>query len=168
MQEKILDALRAQMLKSGHVLMCQHPWNKPVPLQRAWCLFEAFVARNNNIPLSMAFGQDDAAALHAAVSDGSYDAATAVGEIRAQDALATKHEDKQLILGIVENATGIEQFNKDVQDNLLKAMRGTVTALIAQAHTQTRSQTSVNLRKSAEAKGKQQAVPEQVQVQLDI
>ena len=165
-QAKISDALRAQMLKSGHVLMCQHPWNQPVPLQRAWCLFEAFVARDNGIPLSMAFGQDDAAALHAAASDGSYNAAEAVGEIRAQDALATKDADKQLILGIVENSIGLEQFNKDVQDNLLKAMRGTVTALVAQAHARTRKQTSLKLRKSAEAKGKQQAVPEQVQLQF--
>ena len=74
--------------------------------------------------------------------------------------------DKQLILGIVENSIGLEQFNKDVQDNLLKAMRGTVTALVAQAHARTRKQTSLKLRKSAEAKGKQQAVPEQVQLQF--
>ena len=168
MQQQIVVAPRTQMLKAGHVLMCLWPLEAPTPLRRAWCLFELWVALQNDIKLTMCFGKAEAKDLLAAVRAGSFDVNKMVGEIRAQDALATKHEDKQLILGIVENATGIEQFNKDVQDNLLKAMRGTVTALIAQAHTQTRSQTSVKLHKSAEAKGKQQAVPEQVQVQLDI
>ena len=53
MQQQLVDALKAQMLKAGHVLMCLWPLQSPTPLKRAWCLFEAWVAIHNGIKLTM-------------------------------------------------------------------------------------------------------------------
>eukprot|EP00937_MAST-01D_sp_MAST-1D-sp2_P003154 g3154.t1 len=134
MQRQIVDALRTQMLKSGHVLMCLWPWYKPVPLQRAWCLFELWVALDSGIDLTMCFGASDADALRAAITAGSFDVGKIVGDIRAQDAGAMKAQDKQLILGLIEGTTGIDEFNRLVQAHMLQCMGDTMTTVLARAH----------------------------------
>ena len=133
MQQKIVDALRAQMLKSGHVLMCLWPLEAPTPLRRAWCLFELWVALQNDIKLTMCFGKAEAKDLLAAVCAGSFDANKMVGEIRAQDAGSMLQQDKDLILGLIEREMGVEQFNTEMQAKLRKCIKDTVTSVIARA-----------------------------------
>ena len=135
-QRQILAALKAQMQKSGHVLMCMWPLEAPTPLARAWCLFELWVALQNGIKLTMCFGSVDAAALHEAVRGGSFDAAKMVGEIRAQDAGAMDKNDKRMILGLIDSAMGIDFFNEEMQRQLLACMKQTVASVIM--HTRAR------------------------------
>ena len=135
-QRQILAALKAQMQKSGHVLMCMWPLEAPTPLARAWCLFELWVALQNGIKLTMCFGSVDAAALHEAVRGGSFDAAKMVGEIRAQDAGAMDKNDKQIILSLIDSAMGIDEFNEEMQQQLLACMKQTVASVIM--HTRAR------------------------------
>eukprot|EP00937_MAST-01D_sp_MAST-1D-sp2_P001009 g1009.t1 len=134
MQQELVSALKSQMLKSGHVLMCLWPWHKPVPLQRAWCLFELWVASEAGIDLTMCFGASDADALREAITSGSFNVAKIVGEIRAQDAGAMEAQDKQLILGLIEASTGIEEFNRLMQAHMLQCLGDTVTTVLARAH----------------------------------
>jgi hypothetical protein len=125
MQRQVVGALKAQMLKAGHVLMCLWPLEMPVPLSRAWCLFELWVALENDIGLTMCFGDADATALHEAVQCGSFDVAKVVGEIRAQDAGCTVQADKELILGLIEDEMGVMNFNAQMQERLLECMKQT-------------------------------------------
>ena len=55
MQQQIVVALRTQMLKAGHVLMCLWPLEAPTPLKRAWCLFELWIALQHGVKLTMCF-----------------------------------------------------------------------------------------------------------------
>ena len=41
LQSEIVDALKSQMIRSGRILLCLHPWNRPIPLRRVWCLVRA-------------------------------------------------------------------------------------------------------------------------------
>ena len=116
MQQQILDALTAQMLKAGHVLMCLSPLQAPVPLKRAWCLFELWVALQSNIKLTMCFGSGDADKLHAVVRGGNFDVRKLVGVIRAEAAGAMDEGDKRLILGLIEDAMGVARFNAEMQE----------------------------------------------------
>ena len=129
-QRQIMGALKAQMLKAGHVLMCLWPLQSPTPLKRAWCLFEAWVALHNGIKLTMCFGDADAAALFQAVRDGSFDVRRILGEIRAQDAGCLLQKDKELILGLIETEMGVDRFNAELQEKLLGCMRQTVAAVV--------------------------------------
>merc|ERR1711871_1204203 len=133
MQNQIVGALKAQMIKSGHVLMCLWPLEAPTPLKRAWCLFELWVALQNDVKLTMCFGDADAAKLLEAVRAGSFDVAKMVGEIRAQDAGAMDKNDKKLILGLIESQMGVARFNEEMQEKLLHCIKETVTTVITRA-----------------------------------
>ena len=130
----VVQALQAEMRHSGHVLMCMHPWNQPVPLRRMWCLFELFTAMNTGVDLTMCFGEDDAAALCAAISNGYFDAKDAVGEIDAANAGASVASDKEMIMGLIEEQVGLDRFNAEMREYLLKAFKTTVTGVLARQH----------------------------------
>eukprot|EP00937_MAST-01D_sp_MAST-1D-sp2_P001674 g1674.t1 len=130
LQRHIVDALTAQMLKAGHVLMCLWPLEAPTPLRRAWCLFELWVALRNDIKVTMCFGSADADALHAAVRGGSFNVAKVVGEIRAQDAGAMDETDRQLILGLIDNEMGVDRFNTEMQERLIVCIQQTVARAV--------------------------------------
>ena len=131
MQDHVCKTLKAQMLKSGHVLMCLWPLEAPVPLKRAWCLFELWMALQNGVKVTMCFGGADGAALYDAVRDGSFDIAKLVGEIRAQDAGCMEQKDKDMILSLIENEMGVERFNAELQQKLHKCLQDTVRSVIA-------------------------------------
>lgn len=139
LQQQIVASLEGQMTRAGHVLMCLHPWNKPVPLKRAWCLFELFVAMQSGCKVTMCFGRDDARALQAAVSNGNFSADLAVGEIDAAAAGATKSSDKELIMALIAEKVGVNAFNSQMQQYLKTAMKGTVTAVLSQHSTRSQS-----------------------------
>ena len=134
LQKRIIASLTGQMINSGHVLVCLHPWHNPVPLRRSWCLFELYVALEAKMKLSMCYGKEDADALHAAVVDSTFDAERVIGEIRAQDASAMKLKDKQMIMETIDSSLGLERFNTDMQAYLLKATKSAVTTVLAQKY----------------------------------
>jgi hypothetical protein len=131
LQQEILAVLESNMQSSAHVLMCLHPWNHPVPLRRMWCLFELFVAVRSNVKLTMCFGREDADALYTAISNGHFSAEDAVGEIDAANAGATVPDDKEMIMALIEEQVGLERFNAEMREYLLKAFKTTVTSVLA-------------------------------------
>ena len=112
MQQQIVATLESNMTRSGHVLMCLHPWSRPVPLRRAWCLFELFVAMQVECKVSMCFGHEDSDSLYNAITNGHFSAEEAVGEINAARAGATKASDKEMILELITKRVGVERFNE--------------------------------------------------------
>ena len=134
MQERLVTALKSQMIKAQHVLMCLHPWSQPIPLSRAWCLFELFVALESKCKTSMCFGRQDADALFAAAKDPHFTAGDAVGKIDAANADATDASDKELIIGLIKNTMGIERFNATMQAALLKSFTAAVTGVLGRAY----------------------------------
>jgi hypothetical protein len=100
-----------------------------VPLARAWCLFELFVAMKSDCKVSMCFGTEDAAALHAAITKGDFSAERIIGDIDAAGAGAMKQSDKDLIMALIAEQVGIEQFNANMQAYFKTAMKGAAVAL---------------------------------------
>ena len=134
MQEMVVNALQSEMIRSAHVLMCLHPWNQPVPLRRMWCLFELFTAVSNGVELTMCFGEEDASALYTAIANGYFDAEDAVGEIDAANAGASVASDKDMIMRLIEEQVGLDRFNSEMREYLLKAFKATVTGVLARHH----------------------------------
>ena len=130
----VVNALQSEMIRSAHVLMCLHPWNQPVPLRRMWCLFELFTAVNNGVELTMCFGEEDASALYTAIANGYFDAEDAVGEIDAANAGASVASDKDMIMRLIEEQVGLDRFNNEMREYLLKAFKATVTGVLARRH----------------------------------
>ena len=130
----VVNALRSEMIRSAHVLMCLHPWNQPVPLRRMWCLFELFTAVSNGVELTMCFGEEDASALYTAIANGYFDAEDAVGEIDAANAGASLASDKDMIMRLIDEQVGLDRFNSEMREYLLKAFKATVTGVLARHH----------------------------------
>ena len=86
-------------------------------------------------------------ALHVAVMSGNFDVTQIVGEIRAQDAGAMDETDKQLILGLIQDAMGMDCFNIEMRERLLECMKLTVAAVIARGGARGRLQRQTMLSK---------------------
>eukprot|EP00937_MAST-01D_sp_MAST-1D-sp2_P006852 g6852.t1 len=114
LQNQLVQVLESNMKSAAHVLMCLHPWSRPVPLRRMWCLFELFVAVQSKVKLTMCFGAEDADALYAAVANGNFSAEEAVGEIDAANAGASVVADKQMIMKLIHAQVGMQRFNAEM------------------------------------------------------
>eukprot|EP00936_MAST-01D_sp_MAST-1D-sp1_P000585 g585.t1 len=147
-QKQIVAALEGEMTRSRHVLMCMHPWSEPVPLTRAWCLFELFVAIEADCKVTMCFGREDSDALYVAIANGHFSPEKAVGDIDAQNAGATKTSDKKLIIDMIAEKVGVDAFNQQMKEYLKAAMRKTVTAVLARGLRPKSSVTRASMRTS--------------------
>ena len=99
-----------------------------------WCLFELFTAVSNGVELTMCFGEEDASALYTAIANGYFDAEDAVGEIDAANAGASVASDKDMIMRLIEEQVGLDRFNSEMREYLLKAFKATVTGVLARHH----------------------------------
>ena len=82
----------------------------------------------------MCFGREDADALYAAVANGNFRAEDAVGEIDAANAGATVASDKDMIMALIQEQVGLDRFNTEMREYLLKAFKTTVTSVLALKH----------------------------------
>ena len=108
------------------------------------------MAVRSKVKLTMCFGREDADALYKAIANGQFHAEDAVGEISAANAGATLPADKEMILALIEKQVGLERFDAEMREYLLKAFKMTVTSVLArqQGGGEVRQQGSGKLRRS--------------------
>ena len=93
------------------------PYSNPIPLTRAWCLFEIFCTDRAGIEFDVAMDKAEVTAFHAALSDNSFDFRDWVAHIDLSKAEAFDDSDKANILAAVKNDSqsgGIHGLNKRV------------------------------------------------------
>ena len=93
------------------------PYTNPIPLTRAWCLFEIFCTHRAGIEFEVAMDKAETAAFHAALRDRSFKFEDWVAHIDLSKAEAGDDSDKANILAAVESDSlsgGIHGLNKRV------------------------------------------------------
>jgi hypothetical protein len=109
--------------------MLLHPYDKPVVLQRAWCLFEIFTAILADASVEMCFAPDEEGLFFAALRGGSFNAKAVCSTVDAMEATATEEDDKEMILESITRKVGLKEYNEQLRQFLveqysLMAMRG--------------------------------------------
>lgn len=105
----------------GEVLLVLSPWNDPMPLKRAWCLFEIFNSLTEaDVKLTVKLPLSEVNELAAAIEDDQSCLIQALSDIQAQKAEATSDDDKKLIFEVIESSQG---GYSHVNENIKRALR---------------------------------------------
>ena len=115
-------------------------YSNPIPLTRAWCLFEIFCTHLANNELEIVMDEQESRSFHDALGSGSYNFNNWVANIDLAKADATNKDDKVNILKAVNTRLkgGIHDLNKVVIALLRKWLAGQVEQ--SNASTQTGQQ----------------------------
>jgi tetratricopeptide (TPR) repeat protein len=105
----------SQALKTiGKAELVMMPWNKPVPVTRAWCVFEQFVITSQNIPFETKLLPSDRGELVASLRAGKLSFADLLGlfaSIDCEKASAFKREDREQIIGLLRSKEAVKRTN---------------------------------------------------------
>lgn len=105
----------------GHALILLAPWQDPIPLKRAWCLFEMVTAIERLPPeaVSFSFGdQTDAFLIGIRSPTGHAVAVQALAKIDAQHAQAREQADMDAIRAVIEDTVGYHGLNSKVATSI--------------------------------------------------
>ena len=121
----------------GHTVMMLSPWDSPVPLTRAWCLWELHCTVSVGAEFSVCLGPDEQAALEVALLSNSGAWLDAFASIDVAKAEAGKDKDREMILRVVRaTAGGTSALNALAMAEIRKWVRGVVTGMVAARRTE--------------------------------
>ena len=95
----------------GHTVMVLQPWDSPLPLKRAWCLYELYCSYKAGVPCSVCLGPAERSAFEAAILEHSDAVFTAFSQIDVATASAARLSDQEAIRGAVVEEVGFAQLN---------------------------------------------------------
>ena len=111
---------RDSLISIGEVLLVLSPWNNPIPIQRAWCLFEIYNAlEESGVVFSVKLPEKEIEELRASLRDDPDCISEALAVIEAEKAQAKSESDRQLIFQVIrESEGGFVHMNEQVKDGL--------------------------------------------------
>ncbi|EGD80406.1 hypothetical protein PTSG_11051 [Salpingoeca rosetta] len=122
----------------GKVLLVLTPWNDPVPLTRAWCLWEIFCSISQaDVDLQIRLPSQQRHALRDAITETHTAVTNMLVEVQAEKAEAWKKEDKDMIFRAIQSTVGFTALNRAVKDRMRAWCLRTVDAFVT-AHQQQR------------------------------
>lgn len=97
----------------GHTCVVLSPWEDPIPLKRAWCLWEVLCTINGNVPLTVQLPPKEFASFEEALKTGRVHLVSrAMSNIDVRQSDAYKKADKDMILAAVEATVGFPGVNR--------------------------------------------------------
>jgi len=102
-----------------HVVMVLAPWSDPIPLTRAWCLFELYCSAVTKCRFEVAMTADQTQAfLEDIVDDTQSKINNMIGTINCEKSECYKPEDKVRIFEVVRKEVGFHKVNSIIFENL--------------------------------------------------
>ena len=90
----------------GHVVMVLSPWENPIPLTRAWCLWEVYCCNVVGAQFSVTFGHEERGRFEEALTKDHRVLLNAFAGINVANAEAGTEEDRDMILSAVRETEG--------------------------------------------------------------
>ena len=91
----------------GKVLLILSPWDDPISIKRAWCLFEIYQAlEENSVEFTIDLPDSQNAELKAAVTENPKCVIQALSNIQAQNAAAAINSDREMIFKVIQESDG--------------------------------------------------------------
>jgi tetratricopeptide (TPR) repeat protein len=123
----------------GHTVMMLSPWDDPIPLTRAWCLWELVCTVQTGATFSVCLGPAEQAAFEATILEvgGFRKIVEAFARIDVANAEAGNPHDKAMILGQAESSEGgLQGLNATAVGTLRRWFVGFVVGLGRRARAQ--------------------------------
>ena len=115
----------------GHTALVLTPWRSPVPLRRAWCLWEIFSTLSKKARLSVCMSESEMQSFHGALVEEFDSVLTSLCTIDAETAEAGSKKDLDMIFAAVRtleggfqtlNATVMEQMREWLIESMRRAL----------------------------------------------
>ncbi|EGD77180.1 hypothetical protein PTSG_08273 [Salpingoeca rosetta] len=142
-QEWWSTTFKQSIANIGHVLLVLMPWRDPVPLTRAWCLWEIFCGiSNEGTEVTIQLPNSEEQALENAIRDDYKAVTDTLVRVQAERADAFNPHDKHMIFTAIQSwAGGFSAVNQAVKDQLrawcLEKAVGAVEAMRARGEDST-------------------------------
>lgn len=102
----------------GQTLLVLSPWNNPIPLTRAWCLWEILCSVQENAKLTVALPSEEYKSFNSAIRNDFTAILTEFSNIQSKNAEAARAEDKEMIFQQVQETHSFHQLDSLVKDQL--------------------------------------------------
>ena len=103
----------------GRVVLVMAPWHDPVPLTRAWCLWEIFSAATaEGVVLDVRLPASEKVAFQSALTTDMLGVMNTLVRVQAERAEAWNAVDRDNIFEAIEKSCGFVHLNKTVKDQL--------------------------------------------------
>lgn len=125
-------ATRFQKMVSaiGHTLLLLSPWDAPIPLTRAWCLWEIGMTIESNGRLEILLDAREAESLKRAIVDDQDAVTTMLSSVDARKAEAALEQDKRRIFGVIDARFGFDRLNQMVKKELRRWACATARSIV--------------------------------------
>eukprot|EP01041_Mallomonas_annulata_P001209 gene1209-2353_t len=98
-----------------YTVMVLSPWHDPIPLTRAWCLFELYCTAETKSRFEIAISSDEKSLFLASMAkEGNTALNRMLGNIDCRRSECWKEEDRVRIFSVVENTVGFDTVNSTV------------------------------------------------------
>ena len=128
----LLSNLRRSISTPGRVLLAMTPYNEPLMLNRAWCLYEIHEAYTIGAKLTCGFTEAEEMMVLEKLREDEIFLSSLLSSVDCSNAEATKEEDRTMILQRIEK-TGIMQFNQYIVSKLRSTLCLLMTGVSADA-----------------------------------
>lgn len=117
------DVFKSNIAAMQHVVMVLAPWHSPVPLKRAWCLFELYCSASTHCRFEIAMSKfQQGEFLKAIAVNTEQEIKNLFSHIDCAASEATVQSDKVRIFEVVERTVGFDAINSMVFEQLRKWM----------------------------------------------
>jgi hypothetical protein len=118
------NTFKDQVKEIGHTLLILHPWNRPIPLTRAWCVWEMYCTVDTKARLDIRMPLNDSKQLEHSIMKDILNTATMLGEaVNAEKAEAWMKEDQDMIHNAIKDTVGFEKLNGIIRYRLNAYLR---------------------------------------------
>ena len=94
-----------------HVIMVICPWDNPIPLQRAWCLWEIYCALKTKSTFNLIMSPSESERFHAMILDEIDNFYMMLGNVDLRNSQAWNPADRSRIFEVVEKTVGFGRLN---------------------------------------------------------
>jgi len=102
----------------GNTVLVLEPWDNPVPLQRAWVLWEVYCTQLTGARLHLAMHRHEMERFRSALVNSFEEVQTALSHVDVHNSQAFHQNDRHMIHSIIESSIGFTKMNEMVQMRL--------------------------------------------------
>ena len=106
----------------GRVVMVLQPWDRPVTLGRAWCIFEVFACESTMSEFSIAMTESESYRFMQMIIENPISILEAFKTIRCEESECYKIEDKEQIFEVIRRTVGFSQLDSMVLRKIVQVL----------------------------------------------
>jgi len=126
-------ALAARLTEIGRVLVIFDTWRSAFYLQRAWCVFETFMADKVGADVQIILPSAEARSLESEIRSAGLDSVvSAFGDVDIEKAKATMEVDEVRVKDLIARTSSFDYINQAVKDRLMQWCKDRFSMMISE------------------------------------